>query len=125
MPPFVRKPQPSFAGFTPERLSGFRPSLVGWGVAAGAAVALFMSDIPVFQKDVLRKIPVDTSQTPPPLLTSLSRGFTSHKLCIFASSTLRHSRLLYLTTFPTTHDTTKPASMSSRRMQTCHIDLST
>lgn len=29
-----------------------------WGVGAGAAVAYLMSDVPVFQKDVLLKIPV-------------------------------------------------------------------
>jgi hypothetical protein len=28
-----------------------------WGIGAGAAVTLFMSDVPVFRKDVLLKIP--------------------------------------------------------------------
>jgi hypothetical protein len=28
-----------------------------WGAAAGGAVALFMSGVPIFQADVLKKIP--------------------------------------------------------------------
>lgn len=28
-----------------------------WGAGAGLAVTLFMSSVPVFQKDVLKKIP--------------------------------------------------------------------
>ncbi|OCF38021.1 ubiquinol-cytochrome c reductase subunit 10 [Kwoniella heveanensis BCC8398] len=37
---------------------GWRTPLVFWGVAAGAAVSLFLSDVPLFKKDVLIKIPV-------------------------------------------------------------------
>ncbi|KAF8308755.1 hypothetical protein DL93DRAFT_2170872 [Clavulina sp. PMI_390] len=34
------------------------PALGVWGVAAGAGVTLFMSDVPVFRQDVLHKIPL-------------------------------------------------------------------
>jgi hypothetical protein len=34
------------------------PSLALWGVGIGAAVTLFMSPTPIFQKDVLHKIPL-------------------------------------------------------------------
>ena len=40
-----------------RRLSGWRPTLAIWGFAAAGAVSLFMSDVPLYQKDVLRKIP--------------------------------------------------------------------
>lgn len=33
------------------------PTLAMWGAAAGGAVALFMSGVPIFQTDVLKKIP--------------------------------------------------------------------
>jgi hypothetical protein len=33
------------------------PALI-WGIAAGGAVSLFMSDVPLFKKDVLMKVPV-------------------------------------------------------------------
>ncbi|KAK1927776.1 cytochrome b-c1 complex subunit 10 [Papiliotrema laurentii] len=61
MPAYIRKPQPAFAGLTLERVLSFRPALAVWGIGAGAAVALFASDIPLFQKDVLQKIPVINS----------------------------------------------------------------
>ncbi|EJT50566.1 hypothetical protein A1Q1_08268 [Trichosporon asahii var. asahii CBS 2479] len=51
------KVQPHFGGLTPELLRPFRSSLIGWSVTAGVAVSLFMSPVPLFQKDVLQKIP--------------------------------------------------------------------
>lgn len=39
-------------------LRPFARSAIFWGGGAGIAVALFMSPVPLFQKDVLRKIPV-------------------------------------------------------------------
>jgi hypothetical protein len=36
----------------------WRAPLAFWGVGAGAAVGLFLSDVPIFQRDVLKKIPV-------------------------------------------------------------------
>ncbi|WVR00089.1 hypothetical protein IAU59_007231 [Kwoniella sp. CBS 9459] len=58
MPAFIRKQQPALGRFTPERLMGWRTPLIFWGVAGGAAVSLFLSDVPLFKKDVLIKIPV-------------------------------------------------------------------
>lgn len=34
------------------------PSFALWGAAAGGAVTLFLSPVPIFQADVLKKIPV-------------------------------------------------------------------
>ncbi|KAL1413294.1 hypothetical protein Q8F55_001050 [Vanrija albida] len=51
-------PQPHVGRFSAAFFRPFAPSLIGWGVGAGAAVALFMGSVPIFQKDVLRKIPV-------------------------------------------------------------------
>jgi hypothetical protein len=39
-------------------LTKWRTPAMIWGVAIGGALTLFMSDIPVFKRDVLRKIPV-------------------------------------------------------------------
>ncbi|WWD19733.1 hypothetical protein CI109_104197 [Kwoniella shandongensis] len=58
MPSFVRRSQLQFLGLTAERLSGWTPTLAVWGVTAGAAVSLFLSDVPLFRKDVLIKVPV-------------------------------------------------------------------
>ncbi|WVR07564.1 hypothetical protein IAU60_004606 [Kwoniella sp. DSM 27419] len=58
MPSFARKNQPAFGRFTPERMMQWRSPLMIWGVAAGAAVSLFLSDVPLFKKDVLIKVPV-------------------------------------------------------------------
>ncbi|WWC91825.1 uncharacterized protein L201_006772 [Kwoniella dendrophila CBS 6074] len=58
MPSFLRKSQIGLNGFTPERLRGYTNTLVLWGGAAGFAVSLFLSDVPLFRKDVLIKVPV-------------------------------------------------------------------
>ncbi|BEI89628.1 uncharacterized protein CcaverHIS019_0209900 [Cutaneotrichosporon cavernicola] len=55
---FKIKPQIHFAGLTPELLRPFASSAIFWGAGAGIAVSLFMSSVPLFQKDVLDKIPV-------------------------------------------------------------------
>jgi ubiquinol-cytochrome c reductase subunit 10 len=47
---------------TDRLLRPFRSSLIGWGVTAGVAVSLFMSPVPLFQKDVLQKIPFVSTQ---------------------------------------------------------------
>ena len=39
-------------------LNRFRPTLAIWGVTLGLGVSLYLSDVPLFQKDVLRKVPV-------------------------------------------------------------------
>ncbi|GMK59185.1 hypothetical protein CspeluHIS016_0702000 [Cutaneotrichosporon spelunceum] len=52
------KSQPHLGRVTPELLRPFGSSLVIWGAGAGIAVALFMSSVPIFQRDVLDKIPV-------------------------------------------------------------------
>lgn len=36
---------------------GMRPALAVWGAGLGLAVTLFFSPVPVFQRDVLKKIP--------------------------------------------------------------------
>jgi hypothetical protein len=41
-----------------RHLTKWRTPAMIWGVAAGGAVSLFMSDVPIFQRDVLRHIPV-------------------------------------------------------------------
>ncbi|PWN20628.1 hypothetical protein BCV69DRAFT_299109 [Microstroma glucosiphilum] len=55
----ARKPefQPHFGGITPGVVMSWVPSLALWGGAAGGAVLLFMSKVPIFQHDVLDKIP--------------------------------------------------------------------
>lgn len=45
------------ARLTGRRLIRWRGPLALWGAGVGVAVALFLSDVPLFQKDVLRKIP--------------------------------------------------------------------
>ncbi|WVQ84594.1 hypothetical protein IAT38_006748 [Cryptococcus sp. DSM 104549] len=47
-----------FKGLTAERLSHWAVPAATWGVGAGVAVTLFASSIPLFQADVLHKIPV-------------------------------------------------------------------
>jgi hypothetical protein len=39
-------------------MNRFRPTLAIWGVTLGLGVSLYLSDVPLFQKDVLRKVPV-------------------------------------------------------------------
>ncbi|WVN87526.1 uncharacterized protein L203_102709 [Cryptococcus depauperatus CBS 7841] len=58
MPVYTRKRQFGFAGLTPERLRFWAPTAAIWGVAAGAAVSFLLSDVPLFQKDVLIKVPM-------------------------------------------------------------------
>ncbi|WVQ77486.1 hypothetical protein IAR50_007172 [Cryptococcus sp. DSM 104548] len=58
MPAFVRRSQFAFAGLSTERLSKWGPSLVFWGAGAGTFVSLLLSEVPLFQKDILRKVPV-------------------------------------------------------------------
>nr|XP_018261012.1 ubiquinol-cytochrome c reductase subunit 10 [Kwoniella dejecticola CBS 10117]OBR83170.1 ubiquinol-cytochrome c reductase subunit 10 [Kwoniella dejecticola CBS 10117] len=58
MPAFLRRSQIGLNGITPERLRGWTTPLMIWGVAAGGAVSLFLSDVPLFRKDVLIKVPV-------------------------------------------------------------------
>lgn len=41
----------------------WRAPLAFWGIGAGAAVSLFLSDVPIFQRDVLKKIPVVSAST--------------------------------------------------------------
>ncbi|KAK4689138.1 hypothetical protein P7C73_g951, partial [Tremellales sp. Uapishka_1] len=40
-----------------RKLMAMRPTLAVWGIGAGVAVSLFMSSVPIFQTDVLKKIP--------------------------------------------------------------------
>ncbi|KAG0170680.1 hypothetical protein DFQ28_005701 [Apophysomyces sp. BC1034] len=49
---------PHFAFLTPEKLIRSAPSLATWGAAAGVAVALFGSDVPLVKQDILSKIPI-------------------------------------------------------------------
>lgn len=48
-----------FEPFPPYRvINRFRPTLAIWGVTLGLGVSLYLSEVPLFQKDVLRKVPV-------------------------------------------------------------------
>ncbi|CEG76005.1 hypothetical protein RMATCC62417_10966 [Rhizopus microsporus] len=49
---------PYFSFITPEKLIKVAPSLATWGAAAGSAVLLFGSDVPLVKKDLLSKIPI-------------------------------------------------------------------
>ncbi|KAI9487088.1 MAG: ubiquinol-cytochrome-c reductase complex subunit-domain-containing protein [Benjaminiella poitrasii] len=49
---------PRFAFITPEKLIKVAPHLATWGAAAGSAVLLLGSDVPIIKKDILSKIPV-------------------------------------------------------------------
>ncbi|CDH50985.1 hypothetical protein RO3G_13167 [Lichtheimia corymbifera JMRC:FSU:9682] len=49
---------PHFAFITPEKLVRVAPSLAIWGAAAGSAVMLLGSDVPLVKKDILSRIPV-------------------------------------------------------------------
>ncbi|CEH15058.1 Cytochrome b-c1 complex subunit 10, fungi [Ceraceosorus bombacis] len=50
--------QPHVGRFAPENVIKWVPSLALWGAGAGAAVTLFLSGVPLFQTDVLKKLPV-------------------------------------------------------------------
>ncbi|CAO3624325.1 unnamed protein product [Mucor hiemalis] len=49
---------PHFSFITPEKFVKVAPNLATWGVAAGSAVLLLGSDIPIIKADILSKIPV-------------------------------------------------------------------
>ncbi|UZJ57198.1 hypothetical protein CBS101457_006518 [Exobasidium rhododendri] len=49
--------QPHAGHFTRENFFKWVPSLALWGGAGGGAVMLFMSQVPIFQSDVLMKLP--------------------------------------------------------------------
>ncbi|KAI8889774.1 hypothetical protein K501DRAFT_237990 [Backusella circina FSU 941] len=49
---------PHFGIFSPEKLIKVAPNLATWGVAAGSAVLLFGSDVPLVKNDILSKIPI-------------------------------------------------------------------
>ncbi|KAJ1307248.1 hypothetical protein OPQ81_001361 [Rhizoctonia solani] len=59
---FVVQPQPRLGTFTLNSLRPWFGTVGRWGAGAGAAVTLFMSVTPIFQKDVLLKIPVVSTQ---------------------------------------------------------------
>ncbi|RSH82540.1 uncharacterized protein EHS24_007520 [Apiotrichum porosum] len=48
---------PHFGRFSAEFFRPFGPSLMFWGAGAGVAVSLFMSPVPIFQRDVLHRFP--------------------------------------------------------------------
>ncbi|WVW86289.1 hypothetical protein I302_108331 [Kwoniella bestiolae CBS 10118] len=58
MPAFIRRSQIGLAGFTPERLRAWGTTGAFWGIAGAGFVSLFLSDVPLFKKDVLIKLPV-------------------------------------------------------------------
>lgn len=45
-------------GFTQAGFKQWTPSLALWGVGVGATVSLLLSNTPIFQNDVLKKIPL-------------------------------------------------------------------
>ncbi|KAG0736507.1 hypothetical protein G6F57_007511 [Rhizopus arrhizus] len=49
---------PYFSFVTPEKFLRVAPSLATWGAAAGSAVLLLGSDVPLVKKDLLSKIPI-------------------------------------------------------------------
>ncbi|GAB5593560.1 hypothetical protein Unana1_08460 [Umbelopsis nana] len=49
---------PHFGFITPEKLVRVAPSAAVWGAAAGVAVLLLGSDIPIIKRDILSKVPV-------------------------------------------------------------------
>ncbi|KAM0787141.1 hypothetical protein ACM66B_006392 [Microbotryomycetes sp. NB124-2] len=51
------KPQPNVLGITSSTVARWAPTLGVWGIGLAGAGALFLSPIPVFQADVLKKIP--------------------------------------------------------------------
>ncbi|KAL1931051.1 hypothetical protein VTP01DRAFT_10188 [Rhizomucor pusillus] len=49
---------PHLGFITPEKFLRTAPSLAIWGAAAGTALALLGSDVPLVKKDILSKLPV-------------------------------------------------------------------
>ncbi|KAG2183623.1 hypothetical protein INT43_006631 [Umbelopsis isabellina] len=49
---------PHFGFITAEKLVRIAPNAAVWGAAAGAAVLLLGSDIPIIKRDILSKVPV-------------------------------------------------------------------
>ncbi|KAI8144644.1 ubiquinol-cytochrome-c reductase complex subunit-domain-containing protein [Fennellomyces sp. T-0311] len=49
---------PHFGVLSPEKLVRVIPTLAVWGAAAGAAVGLLGSDVPLVKKDILSRIPI-------------------------------------------------------------------
>ncbi|KAI9364635.1 ubiquinol-cytochrome-c reductase complex subunit-domain-containing protein [Pilaira anomala] len=49
---------PHFSFISPEKFVKVAPNLATWGFAAGSAVLLLGSDIPLIKKDILSKIPI-------------------------------------------------------------------
>ncbi|KAI9282233.1 ubiquinol-cytochrome-c reductase complex subunit-domain-containing protein [Sporodiniella umbellata] len=49
---------PHFGFITPEKIIKVAPTLATWGAAAGSAVLLFGSDVPLVKRDLLSKIPI-------------------------------------------------------------------
>ncbi|PWN93223.1 hypothetical protein FA10DRAFT_298633 [Acaromyces ingoldii] len=50
--------QPHVGRFAVENVYKWLPTFAVWGVGLGGAVTLFMSQVPLFQNDVLKKIPI-------------------------------------------------------------------
>lgn len=66
-----------------RRFLGLSRTLAVWGIGIGGAVTLFMSPIPVFQRDILKKIPV-VSRTS--ILAGFYLGWSSSSSCSSSSS---------------------------------------
>lgn len=54
VPPVYKRP----LGFTPVGLRAWTPSLALWGVGTGLTLSYLLSNTPIFQHDVLIKLPV-------------------------------------------------------------------
>ncbi|CAO1624277.1 unnamed protein product [Sympodiomycopsis kandeliae] len=57
-PAFKPEFQPHLGRITPGTLKSWIPTLAIWGGAGGGALMLFASPIPLFQHDILLKIPL-------------------------------------------------------------------
>ncbi|RUS19655.1 ubiquinol-cytochrome-c reductase complex subunit-domain-containing protein, partial [Endogone sp. FLAS-F59071] len=58
MPVSRIRSNPSFLGVTPEKVIRLAPNAAVWGVAAGVGILFFANGVPIFQRDILQKIPV-------------------------------------------------------------------
>ncbi|GAA5872727.1 hypothetical protein JCM3774_005042 [Rhodotorula dairenensis] len=54
----VLKPGVAPMGISPSLVGRLAPTLALWGVAGAGALMVFASGIPLFQTDILKKIPV-------------------------------------------------------------------